>query len=140
MIEGVCTCDIGVHDCEGTDTTAPLSTTPQLDIDYCNGIDCGGPSICTNGIGKYTCECAEDWFGGGVNKTCETAQCACTGHQGYWKAGSTVVDGQLKGSYDHGETYGESCAAHDEDPTKPEDVWRLERWYANRLAVRPTMR
>ena len=124
-------------------TTVQLSTSTTHDIDYCDGIDCGGPSICTNGIGKYTCECAEDedWFGGGVNKICEKTLCTCTGNGGYWQASNTIDDGDIKIGYDWGPAYGESCAAHEEEfyADNPEELWMLEPWYANRLAVRPRM-
>ena len=55
---------------------------------------------------------------------------------------SEIVDGELKPAYYEPETYGESCAAHDVRSYTDNDYdrYKLERWYANRLAVRPTMR
>ena len=104
------------------------------DIDECNSVDCGGSSECVDGIGKYTCECAEGWFGGGINTKCEKPRCECTGNKGYWKARTTTVNGQIKFGYDHGPTFGEVCAAHDKDKlyeNDPTTAWSLEKWYAN---------
>ena len=113
-----------------------------VDIDECDGIDCGGLSICKNGVGKYTCECAKGWSGGGVNQICEKGHCKCTGNQGFWKAETKIVDGKVKMAYDWGSNYGASCVAHDikdYDPNDPEDTWKLEPWYTSRLPVRQMM-
>ena len=107
------------------------------EIDECNGVDCGGLSKCVDGVGQYTCECADGWSGGGVNRTCEKGICKCTGNEGYWEAAHTMVDGKMKVGYDHGPTYGEHCAAHDieqYDANDPDKAWALEMWYANRAA------
>ena len=102
------------------------------DIDECDGVDCGGSSNCTNSIGKYICECAEGWSGGGINKTCEKGYCKCTGNKGYWKAQRTVVNGEIYVGYNHGENYGEKCLAHDiqaYEPDDPDTAYHQEPWY-----------
>ena len=104
-----------------------------VDIDECDGIDCGGSSNCTNDIGKYICECAEGWHGGGVNKTCEKGDCKCSGNQGYSKAPNMVVDGRLFLGYDYGAAYGDYCKAWDIYKDGRESY--SEPWYANRLTV-----
>ena len=105
------------------------------DIDECKDVDCGGKSKCTNGIGKYICECAKGWTGGGVNKTCELGHCKCTGNKGYWKAERQMVNGVFKLGYDHGPSYGEKCAAHDIEDSLTGDhdfqIANREPWYAN---------
>ena len=108
---------------------------PSCVVDKCHGIDCGGPSNCVNGIGNYTCKCAEGWSGGGVNQVCEKGYCKCTGNAGYWRSGSLVVEGKLRAGYDYGETYGAQCAFHDIKDFNPEDpltYWAGESWYAFR--------
>ena len=115
-------------------TTATAATTLK---DFCAGVDCGGPSNCTNGVGHYTCECAPGWHGGGVNKKCEKGHCKCTGNKGYWKYRSVRVDGKIKMGYDYGEKFGDYCYKFDEKkydknhPKAQEHQWMLEPWYAN---------
>ena len=111
-----------------------------VDIDECDGIDCGGSSNCTNDIGKYICECAEGWHGGGVNKTCEKGDCKCTGNQGYSKSPNMLVDGKIKLAYDYGAAYGDYCKAWDDVEEEKnafgdEAKSLREPWYANRLTV-----
>ena len=104
-----------------------------VDIDECDGIDCGGSSNCTNGIGKYICECAEGWHGGGVNKICELGYCKCTGNQGYHTSPNMVVDGDIKVGYDFGPAYGDYCKAWDDDEGNRDAFGHQssrEPWYA----------
>ena len=104
------------------------------EIDECHGVDCGGLSKCVDGVGQYTCECADGWSGGGVNTICEKGICQCTGNQGYWQARNTKVNGEYKIGYNFGPTYGEYCAAHDMeqyDPSDPETEKFREMWYAS---------
>ena len=117
------------------------SSRQSTDIDQCAGIKCGGPSKCKNGIEKYTCECAEGWSGGGVNKTCERGYCECTGNKGDYQAEDQLIEGHVKEGYEYEASYGNKCGKHHQKKLHPRnpEPWRLEPWCVNRLFVRPTL-
>ena len=79
-----CTCPLGFFG----DGTTTGSGSGCSDINECTPtagdvVVCGGTSTCTNGLNKYTCNCAAGWEGGGDDQVCtDVNDCAfnpCTG-------------------------------------------------------------
>ena len=56
------------------------------DDNECDGVDCGGESVCVNGAAKYTCNCAAGWVGGGDSTVCD--QCS----EGTYESAGACVD------------------------------------------------